>query len=78
MADYTVTLPCRIGDRVFAINRRGGNRCVTQGSVSEIYFIGEDMKPVITVRNVCRGDVCRNIFLSYEEAKAALDAQGRR
>lgn len=74
MADHneTVTLPCRIGDKVWGIRRHGGNRVVHPGFVSEMYFI-EGMKLVVAVKHVCRGEWGKMVFPTYEEAKAALE-----
>ncbi len=68
----TVTLPCRLGDHVWGISNRGGNLMVVSGIVNEMYFV-DDMKLVIAIRYVCKGEWGKRIFPTYEEAKAALE-----
>lgn len=79
MADQnvTVTLPCRLGDKVYGIKNRGGNLSIASGFVNEMYFV-DDMKLAITIRNICRGEWGKHIFPTYEEAKAALDKLQRK
>lgn len=62
-----VTIPCSIGDEVYAISRVGGRLRVRWGKVSEMYFI-EGMRLCIVVKNICRGEWGKKIFPTFEEA----------
>ena len=79
MADHneTITLPCRLGDKVWGISKRGGNLSIAHGFVNEMYFV-DDMKLAITIKGVCKGEWGKRIFPTYEEAKAAVDRLRRK
>lgn len=64
-------IPCKIGDRVFAIRNYGGKPQVYAGHVSEMCFI-KDMKLSITVRGVARGTWGKNIFATREECEKRI------
>lgn len=75
MDEYiTVRLPCKIGDTVWGISRRGGNRAVCSGKVSQMYFVDDagGMKLVMTIRCVCSGEWGKQVFRSREDAWAAV------
>ena len=66
-----VRVPCKIGDTVWAIRSYHGILRPQQGVVSEMYF-RLDMTLQIVVKHVTRGELGRTIFLTREEAEAAL------
>ena len=71
-----VTLPCRVGDDVWGISRRGGHTLIVSGIVHQMYFI-DDMQLVITIRGACKGEWGKHIFPTYDAAKAAIDEEQR-
>lgn len=64
----TVTLPCKIGDTVWAIRRYRNIRTYKQGKVSEMYFI-DGMRLCIAVKNVGRGEWGKDVFATKEDAE---------
>ena len=66
-------IPCNIGDTVWAIRRYGGVKYVRKTKVSEMYFVGEQMKLCIVAKGVSRGSWGETIFPSYEEAERSLN-----
>ena len=72
-----VRLPCKIGDTAWGIKRRCGRRDVASGKVRQMYFVNDmgDMKLVITIYAVCTGEWGKQVFRTYEEAKAALERE---
>ena len=68
-----VDIPCRIGDSVWAIRNYSGQKKIIQGKVSEMYFVDESMRLVISVKHVSRGLWGKTIFGSYENAKTYLE-----
>lgn len=65
-----VVLPCKIGDTVWAVRRiSGGHLRAFQSVVSEMQFLGSEMRLSITVRGVCRGEWGKTIFATKEEAE---------
>lgn len=72
MANEVYTkLPCRIGDKVWAIRDYKGIKRATEGVVSEMYFI-EKMTLTIVVKNVARGEWGKKIFATREECERAI------
>lgn len=74
MAEYTVTLPCLVGDEVWGIRIFGGKPHIHRGKVKEMYF-SDDMRLCIATKNAGRGEWGKIIFPSYEAAVAAVEAQ---
>ena len=77
IADYlmqngVIVPPCKIGDRVWGIRRFHNVERVQEGIVNEMYFM-RDMRLQIVIKSVCRGTFGEKIFLSKEEAEAALE-----
>lgn len=68
-----IDIPCRVGDTVWGICRRGGNRAVRSGKVKDIYFSDSDMIPAIRVNNVCCGHWEKNVFGTEQEAWEAIE-----
>lgn len=73
---HTITIPCKVGDRVFGIRRYNGVAHVAAGTVTEMYFT-EGMRLCIVVKHVCRGEWMKNIFPTYEAATAFLEGYRR-
>lgn len=68
-----MVIPCKIGDTVWAIRpTRGGHLCAMKGVVSEMQFIGSEMRLSITIRGRCRGEWGKTIFATREEAEAEI------
>lgn len=65
-------LPLKIGDRAFTIKNYKGEMKIKCGEVSQMYF-SDDMKLVISVKNVGRGLYGKKVFKTYLEAVEALE-----
>lgn len=66
-----VEVPCRIGDRVWAIRSFKGVKHPQDGIVSDMIFT-KDMKLHIVVKYVARGEWGKTVFATCEEAQAAI------
>lgn len=66
-----VEIPCKIGDRVWAIRNYGGHKHPQDGIVHEMYFT-EGMRLIIHVKHIARGEWGKEIFAAREEAVAAI------
>ena len=71
-----IELPCRIGDKVWAIQNHFGTRRITPGKVSEMFYVGEEMKLCIVVKNIVRGTWGEDVFLTREAALEAFEEEG--
>lgn len=68
-----VVLPCKIGDTVWGIRKlTGGHLRAFQSTVSEMQFVGSEMRLSITARGVCRGEWGKTIFATQEEAEGEI------
>ncbi len=65
-------IPCKIGDRVWAIRSYNGSKHPQEGIVSEIYFL-PDMTLQIVVKHVARGIFGKTIFHTLHETQEAID-----
>jgi hypothetical protein len=65
-------IPCKIGDEVWAIRQFNGVRMARKGVVSEMYFVGKEMKLCIVVKGISRGVWMRDIFPTKEDAEERL------
>lgn len=65
-------LPCKIGDRVWAIRSYNGSKHPQEGIVSEMYFL-PDMTLQIVVKHVARGIFGKTIFHTLHETQEAID-----
>lgn len=65
-------IPCKIGDTVWAIRNYHSTKKVMSGKVSEMYFVGEEMKLCIVVHNIARGVWMEDIFPTKEDAEERL------
>ena len=64
-------LPCKIGDKVYACNYKGDTR-IYSGIVSEMFYVGKEMKLCIVVKNCIRGYWGENVFATREEAEERI------
>ena len=67
-----IVLPCRIGDRVWAIKNYKGTKRATEGIVSEMFFT-DKMELVIVVKSVVRGKWGVKIFATREACERAIN-----
>ena len=70
--DFNLHIPCKIGDKVWAIKKYNGVYVTRQGVVSEMFFVGEKMELCIAVKSLARGTWGREVFPTKEEAERAL------
>lgn len=70
-----VEIPCKIGDIVWAIRSYKGHKHPQKGFVREMYFL-PDMTLHIVVGHIARGEFGKTVFLTREEAEAALEGGG--
>lgn len=66
-----IELPCAVGDTVWIIRNYRGIKRAQQGTVYEMYFTKE-MKLMITVKHIGRGEFGKTVFTNKEEAEAKL------
>lgn len=66
-----VEIPCKIGDRVWAIRNFKGVKHAESGIVNDMLFTKE-MKLQIVVKYVARGEWGKVVFATKEEAEAAI------
>lgn len=64
-------LPCKVGDIVWIIRNYRGIKRAQQGTIYEMYFTKE-MKLMITVKYIGRGEFGKTVFTNKEEAEAKL------
>lgn len=67
-----VEFPCKIGQDVWHIRDYKGTKRPVKGEVSEMYFTSQ-MKLVIVVKYVGRGEYGKTVFRNEDEAWAALE-----
>ena len=66
-----VEVPCKIGDFVWAIRSFHGHKHPQRGIVSDMFFT-KDMKLMIVVKYVARGEWGKTVFATDAEAYAAI------
>ena len=66
-----IVVPCRIGDVVWAIRSFGGHKHPQRGIVSDMFFT-KDMKLMIVVKYIARGEWGKTVFATEKEAYAAI------
>lgn len=64
-------LPCKVGDEMWAIRNYRGVKYAQKGIVNEMFFTKE-MKLLVVVKNIARGEFGKIVFLTKEEAEEAL------
>ncbi|MBR3972889.1 MAG: hypothetical protein IKJ99_02915 [Oscillospiraceae bacterium] len=69
-------VPCREGDQVWVIRNYQGVKHPQQGTVSEL-TITKDLRLMITVKHIARGEWGKEVFATYEEARRA-SLEGRK
>ena len=69
-----VEVPCKIGDFVWAIRSFKGKKHPQRGVVSDMFF-ARDMKLMIVVKYVARGEWGKTVFATDKEANAAICAK---
>lgn len=71
-------LPCKIGDKVWAIRQIGGVWHKRQTKVSQMYYSGVEMNLVIVVPNFTQGLWGDKIFATEHDADIAInEKEGR-
>ena len=70
-----VVLPCKVGDDVWFVRKFGKERCIKRAEVSciNIDFRGEVF---VSARRISGGYIGKTVFLTREEAEAALAQEG--
>lgn len=66
-----IDIPCKIGDTAYGIRNYNGKKRVEEGKVSEMLFT-DDMRLLIVIKHICRGEAGKNIFFTRENAEKAL------
>lgn len=69
---YVFHTPCKIGDTVWGIRHSHGVPVPAKGKVTEIFFVGSEMKLCIVVYKVVRGIWGINVFATKEETERAI------
>lgn len=69
-----VSLPCKIGDRVWAIRNYKGVRHPQESIVNEMFFT-PDMRLIIVVKCIARGEWGETVFGTYEECQRAIEGK---
>lgn len=67
-----VILPCKIGDVVWTFRRFIKDPVPVQGVVSEMFFT-PDMRLMIVVKGIARGEWGLEVFAIREEAEQAIE-----
>lgn len=65
------TLPCKLGDEVWGLQKSKGVLTPKRGLVSSMFFV-DDMKLCIVVNRICRGEWGKSVFATYEDACTAI------
>lgn len=66
-------IPCNIGDEVYAIRKfNNSTPKIKKGIVSQMFFVGREMRLSIVVSNIARGEWGKTVFGSFEDAEARL------
>ena len=68
-------LPCKRGDTMWAIRNHRGVLYAQQGIVNEMFF-NPEMKLVIVVKNIARGELGQKVFFTKEEAEKKIAEMG--
>lgn len=66
-----IRVPCREGDLVWVIRNYQGVKHPQQGRVSEL-TITRDLRLMITVKHIARGEWGKEVFASQEEAERSI------
>lgn len=71
LANGGIVLPCKVGDRVWAIRKYKGVSHPQESVVSDMYFT-RNMELMIVVKYVARGIWGKTVFRTKQEAERAL------
>ena len=73
--EQLVVLPCKLGDDVWFVRKFGKRQCIKRAEVSciNIDFRGEVF---VSARRISGGYIGKTVFLTREEAEAALAQEG--
>ena len=71
LANGVIVPPCKLGDRMWAIRDYKGKKHPQEGIVSEMFFT-QNMRLMIVVKNIARGEFGKIVFLTRKEAEKAL------
>ena len=63
--------PFKIGDIAWILRDYKGHYIPQQGIVSEIRF-SDDMRLMVTIKHIGRGEFGKKVFTTFEEAKESL------
>lgn len=73
-----IRLPCKIGDKVWTLKQAGkGGKRVFETKVDQMYF-SDDMRLIVCAKYYRHGEIGQYIFLTREEAEAALRREAER
>lgn len=76
LIEHNVTiLPCRIGDKVWAIRKYNGVPHAREGIVGDMSYTN-DMRLSISVRGVARGLWGEKVFATQEDCERAIKEKG--
>lgn len=67
-----IDIPCKIGEEAYIIRKFNATLKIKKGIVSQMFFVGEDMRLSIVVSNIARGEWGKTVFGSLEDAEAQL------
>ena len=70
-SQYFKMPPCKIGDFVWAIRNYNGIPHAQQGKVIDMFF-DKDMRLLIVVSHISRGEWGEKVFATQEEAEAKI------
>lgn len=70
-----VLLPCKVGDDVWFVRKFGKERCITQREV-DCVNIDSRGNVFVSARRISGGYIGKTVFLTREEAEAALAQKG--
>ena len=70
-----VVLPCKVGDDVWFVRKFGKERCIKRAEVSCINIDCRG-KVFVSARRISGGYIGKTVFLTREEAEAALAQEG--
>ena len=65
-------IPCKIGDEVYAVRSFKACDRIYKGKVTQMYFVGEEMKLAIVVNAIARGEWGKSVFATEKEARMVL------
>lgn len=72
-----VSIPCKIGDRVWAIRNYKGVKHPQEGIVNEMLF-APDMRLIVVVKCIARGEWGKTVFGTYEECQRAIEERNNK